>query len=128
MTSPLIDRLTDEFGYPRLDAAGLAAFEATGGTVCLFLTGDPVKNLETNDVAVVLPELAATFADQFRVGVVDRDLEPTLKTRFDVHVTPALIFLRDGAFIGAIPKVRDWADYRERIPEILIGPTAAAAE
>jgi hydrogenase-1 operon protein HyaE len=40
---------------------------------------------------------------------------------------PSLIFLRDGQFIGAIPKVRDWADYLDRTRAILEGRALADA-
>ena len=42
-----------------------------------------------------------------------------------VFKTPSLIFYRDGAVIGGIPKVRDWSEYIERITQILALPMAA---
>ena len=91
----------------------------------LFLTGDPAKNLETNDVAVILPELVRCFGGRFRPAVVDRAIENALRERFEVWPTPSLIFLRDGRMLGAIPKVRDWDDYLARVRAILDGAVAA---
>lgn len=124
--SPLIDALVEQHGFPRLTEDAYAAFAEGAGDRVLFLTGDPAKNLETNDVAVILPELVRAFAGRFAAAVVDRTLEDALRERFEVWPTPSLIFLRDGAFLGAIPKVRDWDDYRDRIETILDGRAVAA--
>lgn len=126
MSSPLIDLLTEEHGFPRLTAETYPDYAQGPGDRVLFLTGDPVKNLESNDVAVILPELVRAFQGRFRAAVVDRALEDELRKFFEVWATPSLIFLRDGAFLGAIPKVRDWDDYLHRIETILDGRAVAA--
>jgi hydrogenase-1 operon protein HyaE len=126
MTSPLVDRLTTDRGWPRLDAGSLDAFAAGPGERVLFVTGDAAKNLETNDVAVILPELLTAFGGRLTPAVVGQDIERAVRERFEVWPTPSLIFLRDGAAIGAIPKVRDWDDYVTRTRQILEGAALAA--
>jgi hydrogenase-1 operon protein HyaE len=126
MTSPLVARLTSERGWPLLDDATLDDWIAGPGERVLFVTGDAGKNLETNDVAVILPELAMAFRGRFLPAVVAQPVERRVRERFEVWPTPSLIFLRDGAAIGAIPKVRDWDDYVTRTRMILDGAALAA--
>ncbi|WP_078119267.1 thioredoxin domain-containing protein [Thiosocius teredinicola] len=119
MPSPLIAQLVAEHGYPVLDAQNLASTLESDSTVVLFFTEDPKRYPESNDVAVVLPELARAFPDRFIPMVVDRQLEDQLKLVYDITVWPSLVFLRRGRFLGKISKIRDWSEYMERIPEIL---------
>ncbi len=127
-SSPLIDRLTTDLGWPALETPDqLAAFLAEPGARCLFVPGDPVRNLETNDAAVILPELVLAFQGLFSAAVVRDSLEAALREDAGVWKTPSLIFYRDGQQIGAIPKVRDWDDYLARIQHILAQPTPAPA-
>lgn len=119
MTSTLIKRLIEQHGYPLVTAARLDEILARATTLALFLSEDPRRYPESNDVAVILPQLAAAFPGRFEPAVVDRELEPLFKQRYDIAVWPCLVFLRNGRFLGKISKVRDWSDYLERIPAIL---------
>lgn len=127
MPSPLIEKLISEHGYPLIGAANLEDFIGGDETSVLFLTGDPAKNLETDDVAVILPELARAFGHRFKPGVVDRSIEKHVRERFDVWPVPSLLFVRRGQLVGAIPKVRDWEDYLTEIKRILNDPHKLSA-
>ncbi|HBR98806.1 MAG TPA: hydrogenase-1 expression HyaE [Gammaproteobacteria bacterium] len=118
MNHPLIDRLIDEFHYPLVDADNHDSI-LRDATVCLFFSGDPKRYPEATDVAVVLPELAAAFEGQFTPAVVSRDVERQWQTEYGFNQWPALVFLRNGQYLGAICKIRDWADYKDDIPAIL---------
>ena len=123
---PLIDRLTAEFGFPRLEGAeALAAHVALPGTHAVFVPGDPARNLETTDVAVILPELKMAFQGRFDCAVAGEAAGQAVGAASGGYKTPNLVFYRDGQVIGAIPKVRDWADYMARIGQILSAPVAA---
>ncbi len=129
MSSPLIDRLTDELKWPLLNSmVDLDAFASAPGDHCLFVPGNPQKNLESNDAAVVLPELVLAFQGRFDCAVVGDEIEEEVRVRFDTWPTPSLIFMRDGDVLDAIPRVRDWTDYLNRIQLILNGGAVAAAE
>lgn len=119
MTSPLIDRLISEHNFPLIAAANLEDVIASAETRVLFLTGDPARNLESDDVAVILPELVRAFGGRLRPAVVDRAIEQALRERFAIWPTPSLLFVRGGALVGAIAKVRDWDDYLAEIARIL---------
>lgn len=126
MSHPLIDRLTTELGWPRLnDADALAGFVEAPGTHVVFVPGDPARNLETADVAVILPELKLAFQGRFDCAVAGDAVAQAVGDAAGGYKTPNLVFWRDGHMIGAIPKVRDWADYMARIGQILAAPIAA---
>lgn len=126
MGHPLIDRLTTELGMPRLATPEeVAGFTEAPGTHCLFVPGDPARNLESADVAVILPELRMAFQGAFDCAVVDDAVETQVREAAGVLKTPSLLFYREGEFLGGVPKVRDWSDYMARLPIILQHKTAA---
>ena len=121
---PLIARLEAEFGYPRLASAhDVAEFLARPGKHCLFIPGDPRRNLETADAAVILPELRVAFQHAFDCALVGDGIEAGLREETRALKTPGLLFYREGRFLGAIEKVRDWSDYLDRITHILQRPS-----
>ncbi|MCR8723105.1 hydrogenase accessory protein [Frigidibacter sp. ROC022] len=126
MTHPLVTRLTTELGWRNLtDMTGIAEFIEAPGVHVLFVPGDASRNLETPDVAVILPELHMAFQGRFDCAVVDDAVEAEVRERSGVFKTPSLIFYREGELIGAIPKVRDWSEYVQRISQITAQPIAA---
>lgn len=120
MTHPLIARLTQELGWPALEAkSAVEAFVNRPGAHCLFVPGDPAKNLETTDAAVILPEIVQSFQGKFDCAVVGDEIDYEVREDAGVFKTPLLIFFRDGQQVGTIPKVRDWSDYIARVTHIL---------
>ena len=120
MSHPLLTRLTAEFGWPQLDTPDeLAAHLAQDGLHCLFIPGDPKRNLETADAAVILPELRKAFQDRFDCALVGDTLEAPLREATRVLKTPSFLFYDGDRFLGGIAKIRDWDDYTTRIPQIL---------
>lgn len=126
MTHPLVERLTGELGWPLIgDASDLAEFTDRPGAHAIFVPGDAARNLETPDVAVILPELKMTFQGRFDCAVVADGYEADLREATKVLKTPSLLFFRDGVFLAGIPRVRDWDEYVARTTQILSMPTAA---
>ena len=126
MGHPLVDRLTTDLRWPLLsDDAGLRAFVNAPGAHVLFVPGDAARNLETPDVAVILPELKAAFQQAFDCAVVADTLEKALREETGVFKTPSLILYREGRLLGGIPKVRDWSDYVARLSHYLAQPVTA---
>ena len=123
MTHPLVSRLTDELGWPLLsNESDVAEFINRPGAHAIFIPGDAKRNLETPDVAVILPELKMAFQGKFDCAVVADEHETALREASGVLKTPSLIFYRDGAVIAGIPRVRDWDEYMVRITQILSMP------
>lgn len=117
---PLIARLETELGWPRLGTLAEAeAFVARPGAHCLFIPGDPARNLESADAAVILPELRMAFQHVFDCAVVGDGIEAELRERHRALKTPGYLFFRDGAYLGSIEKIRDWDDYVGRTSHIL---------
>jgi hydrogenase-1 operon protein HyaE len=117
---PLIARLETEFRYPRLASThDITEFLSRPGPHCLFIPGDPRRNLETADAAVILPELRLAFQNAFDCAVIDDAIEAQLREHYRALKTPGLLFFRGPTFLGAIEKVRDWSDYLGRITHLL---------
>jgi hydrogenase-1 operon protein HyaE len=119
---PLIRRLVEDLGYPLLSAADVDAFVDAPGVSVLFFTEDPSRTPESTDVAVILPELEARFGGALRVGVIDRADERELQQRFGFVAWPALVFHREGGYLGTISRVQEWGIYLQRIADLREAP------
>lgn len=119
MPSTLIRDLIDNKGVPQVGEATLDDFVRTHPSVLLFFTENPVQFPESNDVAVVLPQLMQAFGDRFKVAVVERESERRLHARYPFDGWPALVHLRDGRYVGAISRMQDWDVYLSEIERLL---------
>lgn len=117
---PLLSRLIQDLNWPHLtDMASVEAHLAPPGIHCLFIPGDPVRNLETADAAVILPELHIAFQRSFDCALVGDAIEAKLRESHGVLKTPSFLFFSEGRMVGAVARIRDWDDYMARIPYIL---------
>lgn len=121
-SSSALDRMIERTGAPVLDGAGIAAQTQAGDWILLF-TGDPAARPEVGDLAVILPELIKGRAGTLNFAVIDREAEDALAAEMGVFVKPSLVFVREGAVVGVIPKIKDWAYYEAMLEECL--PIAA---
>jgi len=122
MSAVLVDRLVTELGYPRLDESNIDHFLKGHEHGVLFFTEDPQAFPESNDVAVILPELVRYFGDRLAPAVIAREAERALKKRYGFRAWPALVFLRRDRYLGVITRVQGWEDYLEQIERILAAP------
>ncbi|HTP98446.1 MAG TPA: hydrogenase [Casimicrobiaceae bacterium] len=118
-THPLIAQLFAKHGFAEVTPAGIDAFASTTGRAMLVFLDDPLRVRETLDIAVIVPELARVFAGRFRVGVLLPEAARALAPRYGFRRWPALVILRDGAYIGAVDGLRNWDDYLTEIGELL---------
>ncbi len=116
--APLIDRLTKELGYPLVDLGNIDAFLSSAELTVLFFTEDIKRFPESNDVAVVLPELLKAFP-ALAAGVVSHQDERKLQKQYGFMSWPALVFFRDGQYLGALTGIQDWNVYLEEINRLL---------
>jgi hydrogenase-1 operon protein HyaE len=107
MTSALIESLVGTHGYPVVDESTLHAFLDDHTHCVLFFTEDPHRYPESNDVAVILPEIMKVFANRCAVAVVSREAEKSLQKRFGFGAWPALVLMRGDGYLGAITRVQD---------------------
>ncbi len=122
--APLVRRLAAMPGAGWVDEASHADFCARPGDQVLFFTGDPVRFPECLDVAVVLPELQRAFPGRFGVGVVRRGDEDAVARRWGSQRWPALVFVRDGQYVGTVAGMLDWTDYLARVAALLETPAS----
>lgn len=119
MFSPLLSSIIKRHGYPVLGEADLADFARTHEHCVVFFAGDADRLMESDDVAVILPELIKAGGGALVPVVAAREAERALQRSYRFSAFPALVFLRRGQYLGAISRVRDWADYMRDIREIL---------
>ncbi|MDK4805623.1 MAG: hydrogenase-1 expression HyaE [Novosphingobium aromaticivorans] len=117
--SPLLASLIARHGYALVDAETLDAVAGVHPLSMVLLAGDWWRLAESDDLAVIVPELDKALDGQVAVLVATREAERALQRRFRFTSFPALVFLREGAYLGAMEGVRDWADYLVELPEIL---------
>ncbi|MEN9434883.1 MAG: hydrogenase expression/formation protein [Pseudomonadota bacterium] len=119
MPSPLVQRLYQQLGYPRLNATQVPDFLSQQAFSVLFFTEDPKRFPETNDVAVILPELVKAFKGQFAAAVIATEDEKKLQSLYGFQAWPALVFLKGNEYLGTITGVQDWGVYLDEINKIL---------
>lgn len=114
-----IGRMTQKNGFERLAAADAPC---PAGLTALLLTEDPQRNLEVLDACVILPEALKPLGDRVARRVAGPEVAPALMQRYGVARAPAVVFLRDGEFVGVLAGIRDWADYQKEVARLLDGP------
>jgi hydrogenase-1 operon protein HyaE len=124
--SKLLSRLNAQSNIELLDSAAFESFiEADGDGMVLF-TQEPDQQPETWDVAVILPEVLKLTGDRLRAAIISPELARKEKVRFGITRWPALVFVRDGGYVGAIEGMRNWDEYTREIAELLSKPAGRA--
>jgi hydrogenase-1 operon protein HyaE len=124
MRSPLIQNLIDNHSYELITEDNVDDFVQQHEHVVLFFTENPKQFPESNDVAVILPELIKTCGGQVIVGVVDESAERALSKRYAFNKWPALVFLRRGEYLGVITGMQNWQEFNSEFNRILTGPVS----
>ncbi len=119
MPSPLIDALTVKHGFASVNERNLDDFLHAHPESVLFLPGDSERLVESDDVAVILPEILKQFGGRLAPALVEKPAERALQLRYRFNAFPALVFCRRESYLGAISRVLDWQDYLAAIAEIL---------
>ena len=116
---PLIAQLFSKHGFSELHADDVEAFAGRPGNSLLVFTEDPVRVRETLDLAVIAPELTAAFPGRFRVGVLLPEAARAVQPRYGIRRWPALVIVREGAYVGAIEGLRNWDEYMQELARLL---------
>lgn len=124
--SGLLDKLVAQHGITDLDRAGSQAFMDGVGNGVVLLTEEPDTAAESWDMAVIFPELLAAMGAGLRAAVMRPEHAREMQARFGVGHLPALLFLRDGAYVGTIEGLRDWSDFVAECAAMLRKPASRA--
>ncbi len=119
MSSSLIDALIAKHGFVSVTEGTLEVFLNANKEAVLFFAGDSGRLVESADVAVILPEILKQFKGRLAPALVEKSAERALQRRYRFNAFPALVFLRDGEYLGAICRLLDWTDYLSEIADIL---------
>lgn len=119
MTTPLIEALTERHGFTLVDTASLDNFLEANEHSVLFFPGDADRLVESNDVAVILPEILKLYGTKLKPALVAKASERHLQRRFLFNAFPSLVFMRRKGYLGVLSRVLDWSDYMSEIPAIL---------
>jgi len=124
MSTPLIEKLISEHGYPEVSLENHDEFIAREGMNVLFFPGDTKTVRDATDVAVVLPELTAIFEGRLSPGVVTDVFGDgkEMKRHYGFKEYPALVFVRSGDYVGTITRIQDWGHYIEKISALFAAP------
>lgn len=120
----LLERQCAQGRLARVDAQTLAEFVAGDGCAAVLLTADPGRVPESWDMAVVLPELIASFAGRLHGAAADPAASAEIASRFGVGRLPALLFLRQGRYLGALEGMYDWQALRPAAEALMAGVPA----
>jgi hydrogenase-1 operon protein HyaE len=96
--------------------------EFPAGLAALLLTDDPQRNLEVLDACVILPEALKPLGDRISRHVAGPDMAPALMQKYGIARAPAVVFLRDGEYVGSLNGIRDWNEYQAEVDRLLSGP------
>lgn len=119
MRSPLLEALIEQQHYPLITEENVDTFLQQHDNVVLFFTENPQNFPESNDVAVVLPELLDQFSDRLTMGVISEEAERSLHKRYAFNKWPALVFLRKGEYLGVITGMQNWQEYKVEFENLL---------
>lgn len=119
MRSPLIQALVDEYHYMLVTEDNIHEFLQAHENVVLLFTENPQHFPESNDVAVILPELMAQYGGRLTAAVVAGSAERALQKRYGFNRWPALVFLRHGEYLGVITGMQNWSEFGREIERIL---------
>jgi len=116
---PLLTRLVAQTGAAILDPETFDAWSNQPGAAMIVFAEDPERYKETLDMAVIVPELHARCARQFRVALLPPAAARALAPRYGFVRWPAFVMLRDGRYVGAVDGVRDWDVYVDELDRLL---------
>jgi hydrogenase-1 operon protein HyaE len=119
MPSVLIKKMIELYKYPVLDENNIDEFINSHDECVLFFANNPSRYPESDDVAMILPELVKEYGNRFTAAFVEQKSERTLQRRFGFARWPTMVFLKNGGKLGHISKVQDWNEYIIKINHLL---------
>lgn len=116
---PLYRRMIDEFGFERHDKDTFEEFLKKNGLSMVVFVEDPNRMKETMDALVIAPELAKSCGLIEHKAIVGPPNARKLAVTYGFKRWPAIVFFRDGKYLGAVDGLRLWADLVREADEIM---------
>lgn len=107
----LLDQLAEKHRLSDLDAAGFDQFMHAPGEAVVLLVDDPDRAAESWDLAVIFSDLLAAAGGGLRTGLLRPGASAQIQPQFGISRLPALLFLRDGGYVGTIEGLRAWSEF-----------------
>jgi hydrogenase-1 operon protein HyaE len=117
--SDVIDSLVAHPACEVVRGADLDDFLRRNPRAVLFFSGDVARRPEGLDVAVVVREIATSYGDRLRIGLVDGRDEAAQMARYGVVMAPAVAWMRDGQATEIVARMRDWSVYAQACDRLL---------
>jgi hydrogenase-1 operon protein HyaE len=118
----LLDKLVSKHDIAECGPAEFQTFMESAGNGVILFTEAPDTAPENWDVAVIFPELLTAMSSPIRAALVRPEHAPSLQTRFGINRFPALLFVRDGGYLGVIEGLRDWSSFVTECSHMLQKP------
>jgi len=122
----LLERLASRHAIQTLDESGWQGYAGAAGDAVALFTEEPERTPEAWDLAVIFPDLLAAMGVPLRAAVLPPQAAHALRGRYGINRLPALLFLRDGGYVGAVEGLRDWAEFLTECRSLLQAPVARA--
>lgn len=116
---PLFQRLIAEYRFEQITEENSDTFIKQNGLTMLLFIDDPKRMKETADALVIAPELVSYFPEIKQKGVVTHPLARKLALTYGFRRWPAVIFLKDGGYLGAVDGLRAWRELIDETDRIL---------
>lgn len=124
----LLARLADKHQIKSLEPADFAEAIKASGLHVILLTEDPAKVPESWDMAVVFPDLIAGMmkSEPIHASLLSPAASASIAPQYSVRRMPAMLFMRDGGYVGALEGLRDWSEFVVICKEMLQKPISRA--
>lgn len=107
---PLFQRLICERCFEQITEENSDLFIKQKGLTLLLFIDDPERMKETSDALVITPELTDLFPEIKQKGVVTQPFARKLALTYGFRRWPAVVFLKDGGYLGAVDGLRAWGE------------------
>lgn len=116
---PLFQRLITEHRFELITEENAEFFIKQSGLTLLLFIDDPERMKETADALVITPELASRHPEIKQKCVVTQPFARKLAITYGFRRWPAIVFLKDGGYLGAVDGLRAWGELISETERIL---------
>lgn len=117
--NPLFQRVITEHRFELITEENAESFIKQNGLTMLLFIDDPERMKETADALVITPELAYRHPKIKQKGVVIQPFARKLAITYGFRRWPAVVFLKDGGYLGAVDGLRAWGELISETERVL---------